>query len=141
MFGVRLNETEIETDQHLLFLCKYSRNIVFVDILELEHFPELVSVWCHASTRIENNNSIFQGRPSCFFYSISFWAFAFDNSSFAYGSLSPFNQVRHIDLYMVHNDDNDDDVRESLRNPTTRRTSIHSLPDYKVQIVPLVKVS
>lgn len=44
MFGVRLNETEIETDQHLLFLCKYSRNIVFVDILELEHFPELVSV-------------------------------------------------------------------------------------------------
>lgn len=61
--------------------------------------------------------------------------------SFAYGSLSPFNQVRHIDLYMVHNDNDDDDVRESLRNPTTRRTSIHSLPDYKVQIVPLVKVS
>lgn len=62
--------------------------------------------------------------------------------SFAYGSLSPFNQVRHIDLYMVYDDD-DDDARESLRNPKTRRTSIHSLSDYKVQIVqivPLVKV-
>lgn len=40
-------------------------------------------------------------------------------NSFAYGLLSPFNQVRHIDLYMVYDDD-DDDARESLRNPTTR---------------------
>lgn len=43
-------------------------------------------------------------------------------NSFAYGLLSPFNQVRHIDLYMVYDDDDDDnaDARESLRNPTTR---------------------
>lgn len=46
-----------------------THNIVFVDILQLEHFRELVSVWCHASDR-EQQQQFFQGRPSCFFYFI-----------------------------------------------------------------------
>lgn len=62
-------------------------------------------------------------------------------NSFAYGLLSPFNQVRHIDLYMVYDDDDDADARESLRNPTTRILFSAAPPAYKVQIVPIVKVS